>query len=235
GGSCLEDSRSYSQTMEIIKNYYGKSKVIIVASAMKNITDKLIDFYNRSCSEDTECEIILNKINSIHRELIDQLIDPKTPEYGKSLNFLKKNIEELTQLGHIIQLIRPSADAYDLFVSYGEKLSTFILSQYLTSHRILSKYIPSNEIIVTDDNFGNAMPLLGDTEDLIDEKLIPLLKSEHDLVLCITGFFGSTKYDKKITTLGRGGTDLTAALVAFSLRNSYNCKVIYWKDVKGIL
>ncbi|MHA2182292.1 MAG: amino acid kinase family protein, partial [Promethearchaeota archaeon] len=48
GGSCLEDSRSYSQTMEIIKNYYGKSKVVIVASAMKNITDKLIDFYNRS-------------------------------------------------------------------------------------------------------------------------------------------------------------------------------------------
>jgi aspartokinase/homoserine dehydrogenase 1 len=235
GGSCLEDARSYSQTMEIVKKYYGKSKLVIVASAMKNITDKLIDFYNRSCSEDADCDIILSEINSIHRDLIVQLIDSIVPEYTKSINFLKKNMEELTQLGHVIQLIRPSADALDLFISYGEKLSTFILTQYLNSLRISSKYIPSNEIIITDDNFGNAMPLLGDTEELINEKLVPTLKSEHDLILCVTGFFASTKDDKKITTLGRGGTDLTAAVVAYSLRNSFDCKVIYWKDVKGLL
>ena len=235
GGSCLEDERSYSQTKEIIKHYYDKSKVVVVASAMRNITDKLIDFYNKSCNEDSESDIILNEINSIHRELIDQLIDSKTPEYEKSINFLKEKIEELTQLGHVIQLIRPSVDAQDLFISYGEKLSTFILTQYLNSLRILSKYIPSNEIIITDDNFGNAMPILADTEELISEKLIPTLKSEHDLALCVTGFFASTKSDKKITTLGRGGTDLTAAILAYSLRNSFKCKVIYWKDVKGLL
>jgi len=50
--------------------------------------------------------------------------------------------------------------------------------------------------------------------------------------LCVTGFFGSTKDDKKITTLGRGGTDLTAAVLAYALRNSFQCNVIYWKDVR---
>ena len=235
GGSCLQDATSYSQTKDIIKHYYENSRLIIVASAMKNITDKLIDFYNRACKEEPDCDIILNEVNFIHRELIDRIIDSKTPEYEKSLNFLKKNIEELTQLGHIIKLIRPSDDAKDLFISYGEKLSTFILTQYLNSLKILSKYIPSNEIIITDDNFGNAMPLLDDTEELLKEKLIPTLKSELDLILCVTGYFGSTKDDKKITTLGRGGTDLTAAILAYSLRNSFKCKVIYWKDVKGLL
>jgi len=235
GGSCLKDARSFSKTINIIKKYYGKSKVIIVASAMKNITDKLIDFYNKSCNDDVECENIMNKINSIHRELIEQLIDSKTLEYEKSITFLKKSVEELTQLGYVIQLIRPSADIQDLIISYGEKLSTFILTQYISSVGIYSEYVPSNELIITDDNFGNAMPLLDDTEVSVSERLISTLNSERTPTLCVTGFFGSTKEDKKITTLGRGGTDLTAAVLAYALRNSFQCNVIYWKDVKGLL
>ncbi len=235
GGSCLQDARSYNQTIKIIKNYIGKSKLVIVASAMKNITDKLIDFYTKSCNEDLECEVILNEINTIHWNLINKIIESKTLEYEKSIRFLKKNIEELTQLGFVIQLIRPSADIQDLIISYGEKLSTFILTQYLNSNGIDSEYVPSNEIIITDDNFGNAMPLLEVTEEYVLEILIPTLNSERNPTLCVTGFFGSTKDDKKITTLGRGGTDLTAAVLAYALRNSFQCNVIYWKDVKGLL
>jgi aspartate kinase len=235
GGSCLKDARSYYKTSEIIKNYLGKSKLVIVASAMKNITDKLIDFYKKSCNEDIECEVILNEINTIHWNLIDKLIESKTLEYEKSITFLKKNIEELTQLGYVIQLIRPSTDIQDLFISYGEKLSTFILTQYLSSIGIDSEYVPSNEIIITDDNFGNAMPLLEDTEEFVLKRLVPTLNSERNPTLCVTGFFGSTKDDKKITTLGRGGTDLTAAILAYALKNSFHCNVIFWKDVKGLL
>jgi len=235
GGSCLQDARSYNQTIKIIKNYIGKSKLVIVASAMKNITDKLIDFYTKSCNEDLECEVILNEINTIHWNLIDKIIESNTLEYEKSITFLKKNIEELTQLGFVIQLIRPSTDIQDLIISYGEKLSTFILTQYLNSNGIDSDYVPSNEIIITDDNFGNAMPILDVTEEFTLEKLIPTLNSERNPTLCVTGFFGSTKDDKKITTLGRGGTDLTAAVLAYALRNSFQCNVIYWKDVKGLL
>lgn len=235
GGSCLQDMRSYYRTVEIIKTYLGKSKLVIVASAMKNITDKLLNFYKKSCNEDPECEVMLNEINTIHTNLIDKLIESKTLEYQKSIAFLQKNIEEITQLGFVIQLIRPSTDIQDLIISYGEKLSTFILAQYLNSIGIDSEYVPSNEIIITDDNFGNAMPLLKDTEEVVLERLIPTLNSKRNPTLCITGFFGSTKEDKKITTLGRGGTDLTAAILAYALRNSFHCNVIYWKDVKGLL
>ena len=141
----------------------------------------------------------------------------------------------MTQLGRVIRLLRPSIDIQDLIISYGEKLSTYVLTQYLISKGIKSRYFASNELILTDDNFGNALPLLDETETLISENLVPILNSEPDLTTCITGFFAATKEDRKITTLGRGGTDLTAAIIAYSLRNIFSTKVIYWKDVKGLL
>ena len=235
GGSCLQDAISFNKTTKIIKKYLKQFKLIVVASAMKGITDKLIDFYTRSCNQGSECEYILEDVYKIHKRLINQIIESKKEEYVKSLTFLGKNIEELRQLGRVIQLIRPSIDIQDLFLSYGEKLSTYVLTQFLISIGIKSRFISSNEIITTDDNFGNAFPLLEDTEILVNEKIVPIMISEPHLIICVTGFFGSTKKDKKITTLGRGGSDLTAAVLAYSLRNSFNCKVIYWKDVKGLM
>ncbi len=235
GGSCLQDAKSFNQIKKIIRSYHLKSNLIIVASAINGITDMLIDFYTKSCSEGSKCEYILDNVQDIHRSLISQIMDSKKKEHERSIEYLRKNIEELTQLGRVIQLIRPSKDIQDLIISYGERLSTYILTQYLCFIGFKSIFVSSNEIIITDDNFGNALPLLEDTEALVNEKLLPLLKSDSSLIACITGFYGTTKKDKKITTLGRGSTDLTAAVLAYSLRNSYNCRVIYWKDVKGFL
>jgi len=92
----------------------------------------------------------------------------------------------------------------------------------------------SDKIIRTDDNFGRALPLLEETEVLVKEKLLPLLFSDNNSIICVSGYFGSTK-DNKISTLGRGGSDLSAAIIAYALRNAYFCKIIYWKDVKGFL
>jgi len=236
GGSCLQDAKSFSQTVKIIQIYIKKSKLIVVTSALKGITDKLIDFYIKSCDEATECEYILENIYNIHKNTIDEIFNEDKPEYNDTLNFLDENIEELSQLGRIVRLLRPSMDIQDIIVSYGEKISTFIVSQYINSQDlgINSQFISSDEIIITDDNFGRALPLLDETEELFTTNIIPLLKSDKIDLICITGFYGSTK-DKKITTLGRGGTDLTAAIIAYCLKPKYNTKVIYWKDVQGFL
>lgn len=235
GGSCLQDSRSFNKTAEIIKNHIDQVDLVVVASAMSGVTDKLIDFYKKSCNEELNCEDLLTEIDLSHRKIIDQLINPNASEFENYITFLRKNIDELSQLGRVVRLIRPSRDIQDLIISYGERLSTFLLSQYLSSKGLKSGFILSNELIVTDDNFGNALPILDETEVLVKERLIPMLKSNPKTIFCITGFFGSTKEDKKITTLGRGGTDLTAAVLAYSLRNFVNCRVIYWKDVQGLL
>ena len=133
GGSCLQDAISFEQTVKIIEKYRAKFKLIIVVSAIKGITDKLVKFYTNSCEEGSECGDIIDDIRSIHLKLINQLIGSKKHEYRNSIDYLNENIVELAQLGRVIRLIRPSLDIQDLIMSYGEKLSTFILTQYLNS------------------------------------------------------------------------------------------------------
>lgn len=236
GGSCLQNSDSFSKTTEIVSSYLIKSKLVLVSSAIKGVTDKLINFYKSACDETPECDIIIENIYNMHKDIIDEIIPYEKPEYQNTLDFLDENMEELDQLGRIVRLLRPSKDIQDIIVSYGEKLSTFIFSQYLNSRElgIKSQFISSDEIILTDDNFGRALPLLEETEELVSTKVKPLLESSKVDVICVTGYYGSTK-DKKITTLGRGGTDLTAAIMAYTLMPYYNCTVIYWKDVQGFL
>ncbi|MBN1801997.1 MAG: aspartate kinase [Candidatus Lokiarchaeota archaeon] len=234
GGSCLQDAKSFEQTTHNINLYKQNNKIIIVASAIKGITDKLINFYHRSCDEQPECESILEDLFITHQSVIKEIINDKKPEYKYAIDFLQNNMEELTQLGRVIGLIRPSVDIQDIIVSYGEKLSTFIVTQYLNSIGYKSEFVSSDEIIRTDDNFGRALPILDETELLVRDRVGPILESSDNIIVCVTGFYGSTK-DKKITTLGRGGSDLTAAIMAYCFQPTYNCKVIYWKDVNGFL
>ena len=234
GGSCLQNRESYLQITNIVKEYMKSTRVLIVVSAIKGMTNKLINFYEKSCREEHDCDLIIEDIYNDHFQLIKKLFNEDSSEYGDTLEILQKNTEDLKHLGSLIKLIRPSADIYDLFVSYGEKLSTFILSNYLSSNGYKSEHMLSDEIIRTDDNFGRALPLLEETEVLIKEILLPILISDKNVIVCVSGYFGSTK-DNKIATLGRGGSDLSAAIIAYALRSAYHCKVIYWKDVKGFL
>ncbi|MBD3212130.1 MAG: aspartate kinase [Candidatus Lokiarchaeota archaeon] len=234
GGSCFKDVESLSQTTTIVKDYLEDTKLIVVTSAFKGITDKLIEFYDKSCSDGDECRVIINEIEDFHLKFINKNIDKNKPDYQKTLDFLETNINELTQLGRVVRLLRPSLDIQDLIMSYGEKLSTYIVSKYLNSIGLKSEFISSDELILTDDNFGRALPLLDETEELVQDRVAPLIKSNNCDLVCVTGFYGSTK-DKKITTLGRGGTDLTAAIMAYSLTPNFKSKVIYWKDVQGFL
>jgi aspartokinase/homoserine dehydrogenase 1 len=234
GGSCLQNRESYLQITNIVKTYMKSTRVLIVVSAIKGITNKLINFYEESCSEENNCDLLIEEIYNIHIQLVDDILDRKRLEYDETVEFLQTNIEELKQLGRLIKLIRPSADIYDLVVSFGEKISTFLVSKYLTSNGCKTNHIFSDKIIRTDDNFGRALPLLEETEVLVKEKLYPLLKSDLNNLICVSGYYGSTK-DNKISTLGRGGSDLSAAILAYALRNLFLCKIIYWKDVKGFL
>ena len=234
GGSCLQNKESYLQIASIVKEYMKSTRVLIVVSAIKGMTNKLINFYEKSCSEEQDCDLIIEDIYNDHFQLIKKLFDESSSEYSDTLEILHKNTEDLKHLGSLIKLIRPSADIFDLFVSYGEKLSTFILSNYLSFKGYKSEPMLSDKIIRTNDNFGRALPLLEETEVLVKEKLLPILMSDKNPIVCVSGYFGSTK-DNKISTLGRGGSDLSAAIIAYALRSAYICKIIYWKDVKGFL
>jgi aspartokinase/homoserine dehydrogenase 1 len=149
---CRKVWGSFKQTKEIIKNFYEKSNLIVICSAINGITDLLIEFYEESCNPQSKCEKILNEIEHIHNALIDNLFDIEGIEYKKCIEFLEQNYSELTQLGQIIRLIRPSLDIKDLIISYGERLSTFIISQLLSKESIYSLYFPSDRLIVISYN-----------------------------------------------------------------------------------
>ena len=234
GGSCLQNKDSYQQLAAIVKQYMKSTRILIVVSAIKGMTNKLIDFYEKSCSEENNCDLLIEDIYNLHLQLVDEIFDIKQNEYSETVEFLDKNIEELKQIGRLIKLIRPSPDLYDLVASYGEKLSVFLIDKYLSSRGFRSDHIFSDQLILTNDNFGRALPLLEETEELIKERLYPLLNSDKNNIVCVSGYYGSTK-DNKISTLGRGGTDLSAAILAYGLRDEFRCKIIYWKDVKGFL
>ena len=234
GGSCLVDNESFEQIISIIRLYRAKDKIIITTSALSGITDKLMKFYKSSCVESIECDDLLEEIYKIHANLLKMIIPITSSEYQKAQRFIEDNMDEIKQLGKIIRLLRPSLDIQDLICSYGERLSTYILSEFLNFQGIGANFLSSDELIITDDNFSRALPLLKETEELIKNNLFPLVNKNNSEIFCVTGYYGST-LDKKVTTLGRGGSDLTAAILAYSLRNDFNCKVIYWKDVKGFL
>lgn len=234
GGSCLKDSESFKQIISIIKIYQPKDNIIITTSALSGITDKLMEFYKRSCVEDIECDDLLEEIYRIHFNILRGIIPEEKSEFQRAQQFIENNRDEIKQLGKIIRLLRPSLDIQDLICSYGERLSTYILSEFLKFHDISATFFSSDQLIITDDNFSRALPLLKECEELIKSKLVPILNRNEKEILCITGYYGST-LDKKVTTMGRGGSDLTAAILAYSLRNDFECKVVYWKDVKGFL
>ena len=185
GGSCLQNRESYIQITKIIKEYMKSTRVLIVVSAINGMTNKLINFYEESCSEENNCDLLVEEIYNMHFQLVDGIFDKNSPEYDETVEFLQTNIEELKQLGRLIRLIRPSADIYDLVVSYGEKLSTFLISKYLSSNGYKSHHIFSDKIIKTDDNFGRALPLLEETEVLVKDNIYPLLKSDLNNLICV--------------------------------------------------
>jgi aspartate kinase len=229
----MRSADSFRQILEILRFYKSKAKLVLVISAINGMTDKLIEYYDKSIEDNDESEKILDLINQSHQNLIKQILVECDEEFVKASDFLKENVKELFHIGRVIQLIRPGSNIKDIVISYGEKLSAFIVAGYLNSKGFQAQFISSDSLIITDDNFGNALPSLDETELRVIESLYPLLSS-NDSTPCITGFYGATR-DKKITTLGRGGSDLTAAVIAHSLRTKFNVKIIYWKDVKGFL
>ncbi|MHA1197386.1 MAG: amino acid kinase family protein, partial [Promethearchaeota archaeon] len=114
GGSCLSDKNSFSQISSIIKKYLNQSKIIIVTSALKGITDKLIEYYLKSSEKENNSIIILDEILLIHTNLINQLFAGNEEYKNKALKFLRESGSELMQLGKVINLLRPSKNLQDI-------------------------------------------------------------------------------------------------------------------------
>ena len=238
GGSCLHDAESFKQ-IKLITELYASDCKIYVSSALHGITELLIKT-SKFASENKSHDVseLIKIIETRHSNLIEALFEGKL----KARNEAQKRLQEiLLNLLTVLEDIKEfGITPYftDYIMSFGEKLSNFLLSSYLSNENYYVVSFIGEDLIITNDRFNDALPNLCHTKKRIKERLLPLLyQNIRSPIICITGFIGRNKIGYT-TTLGRGGSDFSATIIARCLHDlnpNLEIKVSLWKDVDGIL
>ena len=222
GGSSLESSKRLVNVGKIIKNMVDKGEnPIIVCSALGKTTNNILDAGNIGLNEG---EFSIDKIKKLHLSICDDLdIDNDT---RSEIKVLLDGLETLLTGVSIIGELTPRNK--DKLVSFGEKMSVRVVSSLLRNMGIRSNHCEAGDIgIRTTDDFGNA-EILDITYPLVYETISNM---DDDIVPVVTGFLGETVC-RNTTTLGRGGSDLTATVLGVSMGAK---EIQVWKDVNGMM
>lgn len=226
GGSSVGSGQSIHNVLNILQNKYTSGeKFIVVSSAMVGVTNILTELAE-TASKGNDFKKGLIEIEQRHFTVIKEMITVKNqnPSFTQIKIFINE-LEDLLQ--GVCSLRELSLQSKDLILSYGEKCSTFLLSQIAQQYFSESLYVDASTLIKTDSNFGNARVHTSVTEHLLQE----FYKKHSNQVLFFTGFIASNE-NNRITTLGRGGSDYTAAILAAALNAE---EIELWSDVDGML
>nr|MDO8115682.1 aspartate kinase [Candidatus Sigynarchaeota archaeon] len=234
GGSCLTSAKSLAQLLRII-DLFKDQTIVFVASAFSGVTDKLIDIAKAAKEKNEAYKAKLKDLRKEHDEINAKLFEGKTMHLENAGDFITQSFRSLEEI--LEQIFDYGLEPFrqDYVESFGEKLSTFVMAEYLVSEGMDGVYMPADLLIVTDDRFGNALPIMDFTARKVSRQVVPVLNRGG--IPCITGFIGLNKQGF-VTTLGRGGTDYTASIIANCLVQAYpgrKVRVIFWKNVDGIL
>ena len=223
----MANAERLRQVTDIVSNQYAEdTKLCIVVSAFSGMTDLLLNTVQQAEAGDPEylksSEQFISKAHSVAKELLD------TSMYEEIIDELNSNHQNFKNLLAGVSLIKEaSPKTKDFVVSFGERNCAFILSQYMKAIGLPAEYIDARKVIKTDNNFGSAIVDFGLTNKLIKERL-----SSDDAIYIATGFIGSEKESGVTTTLGRGGSDYSAAIFAAALGAD---ELQIWTDVDGVL
>ncbi|MEJ2770867.1 MULTISPECIES: aspartate kinase [unclassified Stygiolobus] len=224
GGSIQKDEKDYELILEKIREYSSDSsfnKNIVVTSAIKNVTNQLLEAINQT---DKSVDII-SDIYDRHIRLLSKLVDGI--EFERAFKNLSKLADELYKVAWSIRVLdEVTPKVRDYILSFGERLAVIVLSAYLDSNKLNVGYLPEPPLI-TDENFGEANVLLPESTDYLTKKLEEINKP----ITVVPGFIGISK-SHKFTTIGRGGSDYTATLIG-KLLNAKEVRLI--TEVPGIM
>jgi aspartate kinase len=213
----------------ILTGEISKQPVVAVVSAMAKVTDLLLDTLRRAeAGDQAGLQSNVQRLEDRHIETCRELLPIESqPAVTAAIHSL---IADFERIAHGIFMLgeRPPRSV-DEAVSVGERLSALLMASYLESTGIKAIAVNAGEIIVTDAVFGNATPLMEPTREKTRRLLLPLI--EEGVLPVVTGFNGATA-DGRPTTLGRGGSDFSASILAAVLDAS---ELWIWTDVDGIL
>jgi len=229
GGTSVEDADAIRRVIGIIECEQGRQPIVVV-SACAGVTNQLLMIAQLSArGKKEEALEIINQIKIRHEKIIDELIESESPRaYLKGWAAICTH--ELSNLSQAVAVLGEATHrSFDAFASYGERLSSMIIAQALEEHRIKTILLDSREFMITNDTFTRAVPLLDVVAVKCREILLP--KLEKGYVVVTQGFVGRT-VDGITTTIGRGGSDYSAAIIGSVLDAN---EIQIWTDVDGIL
>ncbi|MGH8524304.1 MAG: aspartate kinase, partial [Gammaproteobacteria bacterium] len=226
GGTCVEDAAAFERLLHIVRAHKGLPSVIVV-SAMSGFTDALLESAARAAQGDVDTAAHLLVKHLERHLLVARTLTSESGMIAQKLEGARREIGGL--LESVRAQVLPFPLLQDLIVSYGERLSSNLLAAVLRKAGLPAQAIDARRCIVTNAEHGRAEPLLEATEVRTRSELEPLIANAQIPVL--GGFIGSTA-DGTTTTLGRGGSDYTAALVGAALGA---LEVQIWTDVPGVL
>lgn len=229
GGTSMGSAERIRWAADICAAARANRPIAVVVSAMSKMTDLLLDTLRLAeHGSAAEVEVNLKKLEARHVETCRELLPE--PACSNAICEAGTILGEFQRIAHGMLILgeRPPRSV-DEAVAVGERLSSMIIAQYLNATGHPATAINAAEILVTDDEFGNANPLMELTREKSTEKLLPLCES--GVIPILTGFNGAT-VDGRATTLGRGGSDYSASILASVLDAS---ELWIWSDVDGIM
>src|SRR5215216_3406951 len=206
GGTSVANAENIKKVAGIIKTALAKDKTIVVVSALGGITDLLLKSGQLAARGDQSYKELLQDITQRHLTTIKSLL-PVTNQ-SSILSQVMQQCNEIEDVCNGIYLLKELSDrTKDKIVSYGELLSSQIISSYLSCSGIKNGWIDTRKIVLTDSHFTNANVDF----DVTNKNIHQYFTSSEDQLFIVPGFI-SADAEGYVTTLGRGGSDFTAAI-----------------------
>ena len=228
GGTSVADADALENVARIVASSV-RSVPVVVVSAMSGVTDSLLN--STVIASEARCDDAIASLNKTFERHIatarEILSRDAANTYAKSVNSAEDQIEYFLKL--IDSQLAQFQAVQDAVLSFGETLSSLLLASLLNERGVPAIQLDARECIITDDNYGAASPLMNETSEATRSRF--LSNVETGMVPVIGGFIGSN-LKGQTTTLGRGGSDYTAAIVGAALSA---CEIQIWTDVTGVL
>jgi bifunctional aspartokinase / homoserine dehydrogenase 1 len=224
GGTSVGSSKNINSVIDILNNYSKTDTVVCVVSAVGGITDKLLLAGELAKNKNNSFNEAFETIKDIHLSIVKELIPNKNEAV---ISYVNEKLAELKSLLDGIYLINElSPKTSDKLVSFGELLSSFIIAETMKSRGASAERKNSQEIVITNSNFTKA-----EVDYKITNKNIQdYFNASKERITILPGFVSNSKTGEQ-TTLGRGGSDFTAAIVAAALKVE---QLEIWTDVSGM-
>ncbi len=229
GGTSVGSAERIEQSARLIAAAAAQRPVVTVVSAMAKVTDLLLDTMRAAgAGEQAVMDSNLAGLRRRHEDTCRALLP--APEQGAVLDEMARLMDAFERIARGMLLLRERPPrSVDEAVTTGERLCAYLCAALLRSKGVDAEAVDGAEVIVTTGQFGDAAPLMDETREKARSRLLPMLEQRR--VPIVTGFNGASS-DGRPTTLGRGGSDFSASLLASVLDAA---ELWIWTDVDGIL